>query len=210
MQQTGYSGTSKARPDTPSPTDLLNAWSRLSRKPCLRQGREAPTQTSPCYAYAPSPTTTTSPYLPSSCTPVSSDPTSFSSPRTHPKLRLSTKTCKRQQTQKKSHDWSARDLPPLHIGQQVHLQEANGTWTPATVAEKRSEPCSYTLCTPNAGLYHHKRRQLQDLTAPLKRITWADHQPRHQPTTLAEPATTDEHASDNTTTATANGQQLHL
>ena len=80
----------------------------------------------------------------------------------------------RQRTQKKYHDRSARDLPPLHTGQHVRLQEANGTWTPANVVEKRPEPRSYTVRTPNGGLYRRNRRQLRDLTAPPKHITWAD------------------------------------
>ena len=80
----------------------------------------------------------------------------------------------RQRTQKKYHDRSARDLPPLHTGQHVRLQEANGTWTPATVVKKRPEPRSYTVRTPNGGLYRRNRRQLRDFTAPPKHITWAD------------------------------------
>ena len=80
----------------------------------------------------------------------------------------------RQRTQKKYHDRSARDLPPVHTGQHVRLQEANGTWTPATVVEKRPEPRSYTVRTPNGGLYRRNRLQLRDFTAPPKHITWAD------------------------------------
>ena len=80
----------------------------------------------------------------------------------------------RQWMQKKYHDQSACDLPPLHTSQHVHLQEANGTWTPATVVEKMPKPHSYTVCTLNGGLYHRNRRQLRDLTAPPKHITWAD------------------------------------
>ena len=54
----------------------------------------------------------------------------------------------RQRTQKKYYDRSARDLPPLHTGQHVRLQEANGTWTPATVVEKRPEPRSMIMFMP--------------------------------------------------------------
>ena len=170
------SSMSLALPDTPSPTDLPNAWSRLSRKPCSRQGRAALIQTSLCCAYTPPPLTTTSPPLPNSYTPGSSDPTSLSSPPTHPKIQLSTRTCKPASGRRRStgHDRSARDLPPLHTGQHVRLQEANGTWTPATVVENRPEPRSYTVHTPNGGLYRRNRRQLQDFTAPPKHITWAD------------------------------------
>ena len=57
-----------------------------------------------------------------------------------------------QQTQNKYHNRSTCDLPPLHISGQVHLQEANRTWTPATVAEMRPEKHSYTIHTPNGGL----------------------------------------------------------
>ena len=81
-------------PRYPSPTDLPNAWSRLSRKPCPRQGRAALIQTSLCCAYAPLPSKTTSPPLPNSYTPGSSDPAFLSSPPTHPKIQLSTRTCK--------------------------------------------------------------------------------------------------------------------
>ena len=77
----------------------------------------------------------------------------------------------RQWMQKKYHDQSARDLPPLHTSQHVHLQEANGTWTPATVVEKRPKLHSYTVRTLNGSLYHRNRRQLWDLTAPPKHIT---------------------------------------
>ena len=56
--------------------------------------RAALIQTSLCCAYAPPPSTTTSPPLPNSYTPGSSDPTSLSSPPTHPKIQLSTRTCK--------------------------------------------------------------------------------------------------------------------
>ena len=59
----------------------------------------------------------------------------------------------RQQRRKKYLDRSARDLSPLHTSQRIHLQKANGTWTPATVVEKKSEPPSHTVRTPNCGLY---------------------------------------------------------
>ena len=81
-------------PRYPSLTDLLNAWSRLSRKPCSRQGRAVLIQTFLCCVYAPPPLTTTSPPLPNSYTPGSSDPSSLYFPPTHPKIQLSTRTCK--------------------------------------------------------------------------------------------------------------------
>ncbi|KAK7088654.1 hypothetical protein V1264_022553 [Littorina saxatilis] len=82
----------------------------------------------------------------------------------------------RQQTQKKYHDRSARDLPPLHTGQKVQMQENNGTWIPATVVNKRPKPRSYTIRTPNGGIYRRNRRQLRDLPTMQKRLTWADQQ----------------------------------
>ncbi|XP_070198636.1 uncharacterized protein [Littorina saxatilis] len=69
----------------------------------------------------------------------------------------------RQQTQKKYHDRSARDLPPLHTDQKVQMQENNGAWIPATVVNKRPEPRSYTIRTPNGSIYRRNRRQLRDL-----------------------------------------------
>ena len=79
-----------------------------------------------------------------------------------------------QRTQEKYHDRSTCDLPPLHTGQHVHLTETNGTWTPATLVEKKPELRSYTVRTPNGGLCCRNCRQLRDLTAPPKHITWAD------------------------------------
>ncbi|WP_419589125.1 DDE-type integrase/transposase/recombinase, partial [Thiolapillus sp.] len=89
----------------------------------------------------------------------------------------------RQQTQKEYYDKTVKDLSPLHSGQQILMQDNRGTWTPATVVEKRPEPRSYTIRTPNGGLYRRNRRQLRDL--PTKHITWADEKtdvaPHHPP-----------------------------
>ena len=63
------------------------------KKTMLKAGQSS-TDPDLCCAYAPLPSTTTSPPLPNSCTPGSSDPTSLSSPPTHPKIQLSTRTCK--------------------------------------------------------------------------------------------------------------------
>ena len=74
------------------------------------------------------------------------------------------------------------------------MQDKRGTRTPATVAEKRPEPRSYTIHTPNDGLYHRNWRQLQDL--PNKHIIWADekadvipHHPLCQRQQMNQPAT---------------------
>ena len=53
----------------------------------------------------------------------------------------------RQETQKEYYDKTVRDLLPLHSGQQILMQDNRGTWTPATAAEKRPEPRSYTIHT---------------------------------------------------------------
>ena len=92
---------------------------------------------------------------------------------------------------KEYYDKTVKDLPPLHSGQQILMQDNRGTWTPATVVEKRPEPHSYTIHTPNGDLY---RRQLRDL--PTKHITWADektdvalHHPLCQQQQTNQPAT---------------------
>ena len=82
---------------------------------------------------------------------------------------INNKLRQRQQTQKKQYDKMARDLQPLQTGQLVQMQDDRGTWTPATVVEKRS----YTIPTPNGAVYRRNRRHLRDLTN-ARRVTWAD------------------------------------
>ena len=54
----------------------------------------------------------------------------------------------RQRVQKQYHDRRAKDLPPLHSGQRIQMQNDDGTWTPATVTVASTD-----IRTPNGGLY---------------------------------------------------------
>lgn len=53
----------------------------------------------------------------------------------------------RQESQKKHHDSTARDLPPLYKGQPVRIldHQRPGTWIPGTVKDQAKEPRSYVV-----------------------------------------------------------------
>lgn len=57
----------------------------------------------------------------------------------------------------------AKDLPELHIGQPVALQDAQTLrWTKATVVDKDNHR-SYTVETDNGSTFRRNRRHLKDL-----------------------------------------------
>lgn len=82
----------------------------------------------------------------------------------------------RQAKQKAHYDKHACDLPPLQAQQRVLMQEEDGTWSPATVLEKRNEPRSYIVRSPNGGVYRRNRRHLRDISASpgTRHVTWSD------------------------------------
>uniref|UniRef100_A0A3B3ZAL2 Integrase catalytic domain-containing protein n=1 Tax=Periophthalmus magnuspinnatus TaxID=409849 RepID=A0A3B3ZAL2_9GOBI len=69
---------------------------------------------------------------------------------------------------KEHHDRNShKELPPLHPGQHVTvLNEERGTWHPATVVEKSSEPRSYIVQTPNGNQIRCCRSHLRELFKP--------------------------------------------
>ena len=61
------------------------------------------------------------------------------------------------------------DLPNLHIGQHIHVQDhRDGTWTVAKVLKKCDEPRSFVLETPNGSTPRHNRRHIMDIPEPPK------------------------------------------
>ncbi len=69
---------------------------------------------------------------------------------------------------KKHHDCSScRELPSLCLGQHVTvLNQERETWYPATVLQKRDEPRSYIVQTPNGNKARHCRCHLCELYNP--------------------------------------------
>ncbi|KAJ0005960.1 hypothetical protein NQD34_015854 [Periophthalmus magnuspinnatus] len=79
------------------------------------------------------------------------------------------------------HDRNSRkELPPLHPGQHVTvLNKERGTWHPATIVEKSSEPRSYIVQTPNGNQIRRYRSHLRELFKPTiqsntRRIQFAE------------------------------------
>ena len=107
-----------------------------------------------CYACALLPLSAT--YLSplNSSIPGKQGPTSQSLIIPHPRMTLYANVSRpARRPRKEYYDKTVKDLPPLHSGQQILMQDNRGTWTPATVVEKRPEPRSYTIHTHSGGLY---------------------------------------------------------
>ena len=117
----------------------------------------------------PPPSTTTSPPLPNSSTPGSSDPASLYSPPTHPKIQLSTRTCKPASRRKSSTMTRAPvTFHHSHTAQHVHLQEG------LVLSRRGPNRVRTPFALQTVVSYRRNRCQLRDLTAPPKHITWAD------------------------------------
>lgn len=67
----------------------------------------------------------------------------------------------RQETQKMYHDKQAKDLPTLHPGQPVRVQDSSGKWQEAEVVEKCNEPRSYIVATPSGQSLRRNRVHLR-------------------------------------------------
>lgn len=65
----------------------------------------------------------------------------------------------RQKRQKQNYDKSTKPLPPLEIGESVHLRQ-DSIWVPATVFGLASAPRSYIATTPDGQQYRRNRRDL--------------------------------------------------
>uniref|UniRef100_A0A8C7WXQ6 Gypsy retrotransposon integrase-like protein 1 n=1 Tax=Oryzias sinensis TaxID=183150 RepID=A0A8C7WXQ6_9TELE len=90
---------------------------------------------------------------------------------------------------KEHHDRNSRkELPPLQPGQHVTvLNKERGTWHPATVVEKSTEPRSYIVQTPNGNQIRRCRSHLRELFKPhiqinerRNQIAEAPQQTQHQ------------------------------
>jgi hypothetical protein len=85
---------------------------------------------------------------------------------------------------KKDHDQHAgSDLPPLHVGQKVRVQNENKSWDPATITKVCDEPRSYVVSTPNGSSLRRNRSHIREMPSnnTKKHITFADEQPGKQP-----------------------------
>ena len=105
---------------------------------------------------------------------------------------------RRQDTQKRYHDRSAKDLNPLYPGQEVMLQDSGKcTWVPAKVVSECDEPRSYMIRTPNGNVLRRNRQQIRECGKPRmhpKRVTFADGE-RNRPAESNKPMHTGEHQS---------------
>ena len=87
------------------------------------------------------------------------------------------KLSSRQAKQKQYHDATARELPPLLIGQRVTVKDQQtGHWRPAVVKEKCQEPRSYIVETPNGNRLRRNRNHLRDIN-PVKPVHFAEENP---------------------------------
>ena len=70
-----------------------------------------------------------------------------------------------QKRQKQNYDKSTKPLPPLEIGENVHLRQGN-IWMPATVSGLASAPRSYIITTTDGQQYRRNRRDLLKTSIP--------------------------------------------
>jgi len=84
----------------------------------------------------------------------------------------------RQATQKKYHDRQAKDLPDLHLGQPVRVQDQAGKWREAKITQKCPEPRSYVLSTPTGQELRRNRTHIRSVPQ------------RHEPTPQQQPIDT--------------------
>ena len=70
-----------------------------------------------------------------------------------------------QKRQKQNYDKSTKPLPPLEIGENVHLRQGN-IWIPATVSGLASAPRSYIITTTDGQQYRRNRRDLLKTNIP--------------------------------------------
>lgn len=61
--------------------------------------------------------------------------------------------------QKKYHDARSVPLKPLHVGDPIRIQQANGLWKPGMVTQKHSER-SYIVSANDGGTYRRNRQKL--------------------------------------------------
>ena len=72
------------------------------------------------------------------------------------------------------HDSAARvsDLPPLHVGQPVHvLDKTTKMWFPGTIHSQCTEPHSYIVETPNGNQLWRNRSMLREMLPKRLNIT---------------------------------------
>ena len=82
--------------------------------------------------------------------------------------RMSTKSRKQQQYFNRK----AKHLPELMIGNKVSVLQENDTWQTAMVVDICTEPRSHIIkMHSNEKLFRHKRRLLQEIFNPLRRLT---------------------------------------
>ena len=70
-----------------------------------------------------------------------------------------------QKRQKQNYDKSTKPLPPLEIGENVHLRQGN-IWIPTTVSGLASAPRSYIITTTDGQQYRRNRRDLLKTNIP--------------------------------------------
>lgn len=113
---------------------------------------------------------------------------------------MRTRLQERQDKMTFQHDQHARDLPPLHNGQEVRFRDQDGRWRPATVLDKTPNPRSYILTTPSTSTIRRNRNQIRDnSTHPIvRRVSFAS------PTTVQPaPAVVDSTTPTKTTDGSA-------
>ena len=70
-----------------------------------------------------------------------------------------------QKRQKQNYDKSTKPLPPLEIGENVHLRQGN-IWIPAAVSGLASAPRSYIITTTDGQQYRRNRRDILKTNIP--------------------------------------------
>jgi len=126
---------------------------------------------------------------------------SYHHPKTLQKAQeISDNLQKKKEIMKRDHDKRAgTELPPLHIGQKVRVQnQESKLWEPATITQVCDEPRSYEVTTPNGSMLRRNRVHLREMPSSLKsskqessetptpkHITFAEEEMMEKPTNSA-------------------------
>ena len=93
----------------------------------------------------------------------------------------------RQNQQKQNYDKSTKPLPPLEIGESIHLRQ-DSIWVPATVSGLAPAPRSYIVATSDGQQYRRNRRDLLKTNIPPSTIIeQTDGVSEEQPTIIPQP-----------------------
>ncbi|CAB3991932.1 Transposon Tf2-6 poly [Paramuricea clavata] len=93
----------------------------------------------------------------------------------------------RQNQQKQNYDKSTKPLPPLEIGENIHLRQ-DSIWVPATVSGLAPAPRSYIVTTSDGQQYRRNRRDLLKTNIPPSTIIeQTEDVGEEQPTIIPQP-----------------------